>query len=138
MRHHGFLVTDWSEQDIQEVHKYALGLFGERMVTSLVGPAVNGYMTFAIGPDGSKEGWDESDDGNQRREEFKEFLHAHYKDEEGFFKVKWVEIQYADDNYQTCIVEDSDTQNRERLKKHPRSSKLRFAKKKKKPKKKSR
>lgn len=52
---------------------------------------VNGYQSFFIPPDGSKERWDASDEGNRRRNEFIKWLKSRK------VLVDWVEVQFGDD-----------------------------------------
>jgi hypothetical protein len=62
----------------------------------------------ALRREGGKEGWPDSSEGDENREEFISYLKSsRFKDE-----VDWVEIQYGDDLYETKIVSDSDEQRR--------------------------
>jgi len=48
--------------------------------TLLLGPAdaiINGYSTFVLAPDGSKEGWADSDLGDRAREAFVSYFQTH-------------------------------------------------------------
>ena len=67
--HHAIIVTCWKKDDIDEAHKMARVLFGS-MVTDIIKGVANDYYTFFVGPDGSKERWDTSEDYNQRRTEY--------------------------------------------------------------------
>jgi hypothetical protein len=56
----------------------------------IVGPipaAVNAYVTYAFLPDGSKEGWPESDDGDRYRDRFVELFDFGYSDGSSPFDV---------------------------------------------------
>ena len=64
-------------------------------------PQVNGERSFFIPPDGSKEGWSDSDKGDERRNEFVEWLRS-----EG--QVHWVEVCYAEDESNTRTTRASD------------------------------
>lgn len=44
--------------------------------TPIVASPWNSYMSFMVPPDGSKEGWKESDEGDARRAEFKAWLRS--------------------------------------------------------------
>jgi hypothetical protein len=69
-------------------------------------------LTFMIIPDGSKEGWPGSDEGDARREAFlaevrrRAALTLLDEDDEWFFD--WVEVQYGNDDGITKIVTHSD------------------------------
>ena len=61
MRHHAILVTSWDAKLLASAHAQAVKMFA---YVSPISPAfVNGYQSFFIPPDGSKEGWPESDAG---------------------------------------------------------------------------
>jgi hypothetical protein len=53
---------------------------------------INGHITIFCGPDGSKEGWDESGLGDKIRKEFKEKLDPAY--------WHWIEVGYGEINYE--------------------------------------
>jgi hypothetical protein len=53
---------------------------------------INGYRTFMVPPDGSKEGWRESEDSDNRRDTFLEWLEEH---QDGW--LSWAEVQYGDE-----------------------------------------
>ncbi len=97
MRHHVIIVTGIDIDDRTErAHKIARDIFP--VVSSILKSQMNGYKSFFIPPDGSKEGWEESDEGDKRRDRFIEQLKKHlaYEGGEGF-KVTWCEVQYYDD-----------------------------------------
>ena len=73
IRHNGILVTGY-EPDIQKVYKKAKKIFYRKMVSELSQELGNGYQSFAIFPDGSKEGWGTSNDNDENRETFFEWL----------------------------------------------------------------
>ena len=64
MRHHSIVVTYYDEQRIAPMHAKAVEIFGKDRVTEILPAATNGYVSFFIGTDGSKEGWDESKEGD--------------------------------------------------------------------------
>ena len=117
MRHHAIVVTSWNSDAIAKAHAEATrvfnviaGLPGDDLaecVSPVVGSAVNGYRSFFIAPDGSKEGWATSDVGDGARAEFVAWLDAQqYEDRSAY--LNWVEVQYGDEEGQTLIVNDSD------------------------------
>jgi hypothetical protein len=63
----------------------------------------NGYYSFFIPPDGSKEGWPDSIEYDKRRQRFKEVL----KEKIDIF-VDWVEVSYGGDTDKPLIVNHSD------------------------------
>lgn len=109
MRHHAFLVTTFDQGRAQAAHEKAMGIFGQ-LVSELNESIVNGYYSFAIFPDGSKEGWGTSDQGDEGRALFRNWLELQrYEDYSSPYDWVWVEVQYGDDNRETRIVADSDT-----------------------------
>lgn len=120
MRHHAIIVTSWDDSAIQDAHDKAREVFGKEGGTAwadLVGPIIpsitNGYHSFLIAPDGSKEGWDTSDTGNVAREVFLDWLdELRYDDDSSRFD--WVEVQYGDDDMVTEVTRDSDLHRRRR------------------------
>lgn len=107
IRHHAFVVTSFSEKIIKEAHAKALGLFGlDRVTTVMVSPS-NAYHSFFVGSDGSKEGWPESDRGDELRAAFIKWLRTQYH-EDGSSSIQWAEVQYGDDENEAEICAGSD------------------------------
>jgi hypothetical protein len=86
IRHHGIVVTGSGDR-IAAAHAKALAIFPT--VSPLLAGRMNAYESFFVPPDGSKEGWKDSQDGDVERETFIEWLKAEYRG------VDWLE--YADD-----------------------------------------
>ncbi|AIM37392.1 hypothetical protein KO02_12340 [Sphingobacterium sp. ML3W] len=59
--HHTIIVTDWDSRDIEKARALALEYIDEILVTPIFYGYVNPQYTFFIVPDGSKEGWLDSD-----------------------------------------------------------------------------
>ena len=106
MRHHAIVITGWQAKNVEEAALEAerLGCICSRVVAS----EINGYLSFAIFPDGSKEGWSESDDGDARRNALIEWMRERSEAKGGSHYLDWVEVQYGDDNGVTRIVRHSD------------------------------
>ena len=92
MVHHAFIVTCWSNEKIKPVHEAAQRIFGD-LVSEIVESTINGYVSFFVAPDGSKEGWKDSEEGDQRRDEFALWVKQNYEK----YWPKVALIQYADD-----------------------------------------
>ena len=114
MRHHTIVVTGivFSKElrggipaDIVDAHKKAKTIFP--IVSPLSQATMNGYRSFFIAPDGSKEGWQPSDQGDLDREAFKRWLNAHRFSDKGS-PFDWVEVQFGDDEEKTRIISDND------------------------------
>ena len=102
IRHDAIVVTSWANKYIlPAIHKAEeLGL----NVSNITESSTNGYCSFLIAPDGSKEGWPESDKGDTARDEWKTWAH-NQRDAEKLW-IDWVHISYAgDEEKDTKIVE---------------------------------
>lgn len=65
-------------------------------VSDLVESPMNGYVSFLIAPDGSKEGWKDSDDGDAKRTLWLAWADRAQRNEIGpFFQM--VHVRYGDD-----------------------------------------
>lgn len=111
MRHHGMLVTSHNHDLLAQAHAEATRL--EMAVSGMVESAMNGYHSFAVFPDGSKEGWPDDLRGDEQRDELKAWLEKQ-RYEDGSSPLKWVEVQYGDDAWETCVTDDSDDERRAR------------------------
>ncbi|HSN16443.1 MAG TPA: hypothetical protein VLT61_17545 [Anaeromyxobacteraceae bacterium] len=106
VHHHAIIVTTWDKAGAEAAHDEARRIFSD--VTDICEASVNGYLTFFIPPDGSKEGWGPSDAGDERRDRFCEWLHAQ-RYEDGSNRFAWVEVGYGELGYRV-------TRHRERPK----------------------
>ncbi len=116
MRHHAIVVTSYNAADIKAARDKAEELLRTTETTNtLVSPLVsatrNGYQSFLIAPDGSKEWWDESDRAAEARAKFLEWVKG------TSLSLDWVLVQFGDDEGETKIdaarqsakvVDDSD------------------------------
>ena len=93
IRHHAIVVTGQGVE-IVEAHKTACGIF--KFVSPLLDSYTNGYQSFFIPPDGSKEHWGESVNGNQRRELFINAIEKYRYDDKSH-PLNVVEVHYDDE-----------------------------------------
>lgn len=105
MRHHAFVVTSYDTQKLVVVWDFAKSL--KLDVSGFVSSALNGYVSFFVAPDGSKEGWEASRAGDLKRDLFVEFLDEQ-RFEDGSTAIRWAELRYGDDEHETLIVRHSD------------------------------
>jgi hypothetical protein len=125
MRHHAIVVTSWDDELIQTAHGVAVGLFTQAgnhasvqpsdfttLVTPVGACVVNGGGSFAILPDGSKEGWGHSNAGESARAQLIEWLEQQRYDDLST-SIQWVEVQFGDDEWETKVTNDSDRARRE-------------------------
>jgi hypothetical protein len=109
MCHHAIIVTagdyDKADHDLRAAHAKAIELGCS--VTPITEKVTNGYRSFLVAADGSKEGWPESDRGDSQRAELIAFMETtRYEDLSG--PLDWVEVQYGDDDGETKIMRHSD------------------------------
>jgi hypothetical protein len=102
MRHHAIVVTGFDPDRVDQARQEAINL--HMTVSEVLRSPVNEYYSFFVAPDGSKEFWTESDDGDKAREALKRYLRA--KHPGGY--LDWVEVQYGDDEKATLIMNHSD------------------------------
>lgn len=70
IQHHAIIVTGFNDTNMAKARRKALKIFYPEDVSEIVGNGMNGYASFFVGPDGSKEGWDDSNTGDERRQKF--------------------------------------------------------------------
>jgi hypothetical protein len=100
--HNFIIVTSWSSDALTAAHAEASRIFP---CVSPISPAtINNYQSFFIPPDGSKEGWAESDDGDARRCMFREWLHGQQYDD-GSCSLTWCEVRLGEDYDDRCLVD---------------------------------
>ena len=104
MRHHAICVTSGIE-DIDKALDVARGL--GCTVAGPVASTTNGYTSFFVAPDGGKEGWATSHEGDCARDALVKWLETQ-RYEDGSSSFDWVEVQYGDDADQTLVTRDSD------------------------------
>ena len=92
--HHAIIVTAHGDSDITRAREEARRLF-QGYVSDVIESPINGYWSFLIPPDGSKEGWPESDAGDAQRAQFHAWIAAQaYEDGSNSFDV--VEVAYGE------------------------------------------
>lgn len=106
IRHHAIVVTatydtradggEHGEHWIDRAYRQASIVFPAHLITPPNDQATNSTYSFLVVPDGSKEGWEESDAGDGRRKLFVEWLQSQaYGD--GSSPLTWVEVVYGDE-----------------------------------------
>ena len=86
-QHHAVIVTgNANDDELRRTREIAEGL--GCACTDIVGSPVNGFHSFTVMPDGSKEGWEASDVGDSQRERLLDHLvaSAHW----------WVEVSWGE------------------------------------------
>lgn len=110
MAHHTVIVTadDYvlDEQYLPDVDGFRANLPDEwqQLVTGPHQAIVNGYVTWMFLPDGSQEGWDTSDEGDEYRQQFADLFAIRHEDESTPFDV--VVVRFGGDEPEKMHVED--------------------------------
>jgi hypothetical protein len=99
--HNAIIVTSWSADAIQRAHAKAAEL--DCHPTNVTPARVNGYSSFLIPPDGSKEGWADSAVGDAKRNAWVAWAHEN-RYEDGSTSLHWVEVRYSADDSAASIV----------------------------------
>lgn len=101
IRHHAIIVTGNYSSDpfyntTQKAHNKAveLGL----LVTDIVNGVANGYSSFMICPDGSKEGWKTSDEFDTKREKWLQWAKTQL--------INFAHISYGGDDYDIVQIHE--------------------------------
>ncbi len=105
-KHVAIIVTTHDKEKCIEAWDIAKSIFNENQVSNRQSAPINSWHTFFIGPDGSKEGWAESDVGDKQRSTFKDWLNDKAFDD-GSNIYYWAEVLYEDDFDQERITDSS-------------------------------
>ncbi len=111
IKHHTIIVTHYEYEEIVEVHKKAKEIFeknfenetyekpfGSKLVSEIIKGLANYQNSFFIAPDGSKEGWGISNNGNNARKEFLDWLQKYDRD------CDYIEITFGGDDKSEKII----------------------------------
>ena len=101
IRHDAIIVTSFNEEGLTQARGVAIkeGL----KVTDITEGNINGYVSFLIVPDGSKEGWEESDRCDDARASWKAWARQNTPNDVLF---DWVHVSYAGDLAEDTKVVD--------------------------------
>jgi len=99
IKHHAIIVIGGNIERANLAHREAVEIFGAENVTPVLGEVYNGYCSFFVGPDGSKEGWGESDAGDERRARFIEWLTEHRRS----LWMNWAEVVVGSDDGESYV-----------------------------------
>ncbi len=94
IQHDVVIATTWCQETQEKIEDY---VFNNLLVDKVVrhSARMGKYKTYILGPDGSKEGWDDSDRGDIWRFNFILFLES-FTYEDGSSPVRWVEVSYGE------------------------------------------
>ena len=112
IKHNAIIVTGWQEGKVLEARNKAIEIFedcfsgeptakpyGSKLISEIIPGLINGQSSFFIAPDGSKEGWETSQNGDTAREQFCKWL-----DSEQDNYCDYIEVRFGgDDDYETIV-----------------------------------
>lgn len=102
--HNAIVITSWDDKAIEKAEEAALSFNLCILGPSAKESAINGYRTLLVCPDGSKEGWADSDDGNHRRRKMREWLRDH-RLTDGSSLYEWCEVAYGSDDKDAKVID---------------------------------
>lgn len=102
IKHHCIVVTSFDKEALQRARGKAI--LAKLPVSNIVISYINDYHSFFIAPDGSKEGWMESEEGELRRAKFIEWLKFQRYDDNSS-PYDWFMASYSSDDRKVEIVE---------------------------------
>jgi hypothetical protein len=94
MSHHAIVVIGGYGSFVADARKRAQDL--GCAVSDVVCSPVNSVDSFLVAPDGSKEGWGESDMGDRQRAQFVEYLESLIYDD-GSSPLRWCVVELPED-----------------------------------------
>lgn len=95
--HHAIVATTYAIKNARDLAKFARSVGAEALTGK---ERVNGYVSVCITPDGSKEGWNSSSDGDVARSKIIEWMRTEDQ-------YEWVEVRYGDDDGRARIERDA-------------------------------
>lgn len=100
IKHNAMIITSdgYSEAmtRFDKVYNKAKELFDD-LVSEPIKSNMNGYISFFIAPDGSKEGWDVSDEGDSNRKILCAYIDS-LSFEDGSNAIKYVDVSYDEEH----------------------------------------
>jgi len=111
IRHHTLIITVNDKKAAERIYQGIADIFkknmeaknGYQLISPIVSSLINNYFTFFISPDGSKEGYDLSEDADRIRAMVINLL-KFYQTENNNLEIKYVELFYGDDSLPAEII----------------------------------
>lgn len=100
IRHDTIVATSWNREMLSKAHSKAKEIGLE--ISEIVDGRMNGQCSFLIAPDGSKEGWRDSDEADAQRQEWKEWIKQQYET----LWVDWEHVSFGGDDPQDAHLVD--------------------------------
>ncbi len=100
-RHDAIVVTSWNREQLA-----AAAAKAREIGLEVLGPSTevtNGFATFLVCPDGSKEGWAESNEHDTKRSALLAYMNG-VRYEDGSTCLSWVAVVYSGDDGGAAIT----------------------------------
>lgn len=100
IRHHAMIITSWNKEHLARAHEWIAGYIKREqgvmeslsyMLSPMTDRGMNSYRSFALFPDGGKEGVDTSDRGDAIRAAIKYF----FRNNADNLYLSWVEVEFG-------------------------------------------
>jgi hypothetical protein len=102
MKHNAIIVTSWDKDKMDKAYAKAKETLGA-LVSPIIEGVVNSQYSFFVAPDGSKEGWAESNEYDEKRKDFLDWLIPNK------CMVSYIEVRFGGDDEHESIVRSLDT-----------------------------
>ena len=91
IHHHAMIITGHGRHPrLADARQFAVSL---GMLVSEIGESsINDYAHFAVFPDGSKEGWEESEVGDQHRSSLRQWMASQPEP----WRLRWAEVSFGE------------------------------------------
>ena len=110
IQHHTIVITCNDRNVLESIREKAIQLYksdmeasnGSKLLTEIHESLINSYFTFFVIPDGSKEGYDASDDADIIREKLIAFIKPLALSSD--YHLSYVELTFGDDTGKAVIL----------------------------------
>ena len=98
IQHNAIIVTSWDDKSLDAAKQKIIDIWGlyEDYHPVIFDSELNSTKSIFIPPDGSKEGWEASDIGDERRKAFKDWITKIEKDPENEIYLDVVDVAYGE------------------------------------------
>ena len=104
IQHHAIIVTSVDRKLLTKAYKKAFDIFD--WISPMSPDMINGWASFFIPPDGSSEGWQQSTDGDNKREKFIKWIEKQ-RDKDGTTSLDYCEVQYGGDSTDDKVLQST-------------------------------
>lgn len=96
LKHNAIVVTSWDQKSMKTAHDKAVEILGA-LVSPLINGVVNSQISFFVAPDGSKEGWSDSNKYDEKRSQYLDWLIENCI-------VSYIEVRFGGDDDHESIL----------------------------------